>query len=96
MFKTRKAQNPVEELQDRVAYLEGVNGTMLYFMSNRGHTIRAMRQKTAEGSVERAFADLMLCIEREAFSKAFGNEVPDCQQQGHETFISAMSRCLRS
>jgi|GEM_PF-6930958 len=96
MFKTKKAHDPLEELQERIAFLEGQTTTLMHFMSNRGHIVRCLREKLEPGSVERGLVDLMLTLDREAFAKAFAVEVGSGQQQGHEAFVSAMSRGLRS
>lgn len=96
MFKAKKAHDPIEELQDRVAHLEGLNSGLLQYASNRAHMIRGLREKTAEGTIERALTDLMLTIEREAFCKTFSADVTDNQEPGHQAFVSVMSRALRS
>jgi hypothetical protein len=87
MFKARKAHDPVEDLQERVAHLEGINATLMHYMSNRGNIVRSVRETLQVGTVERGLVDLMLTLEREAFAKAFATEVGDQQQAGHEAFV---------
>ncbi len=96
MFKAKKTRDPVEDLQERVAYLEGLTAGLLQYDSNRATMVRCVREKTPAGSVERALTDLILTMEREAFAKTFAGEVKDIQQTGHHAFISVMSRSLRS
>ena len=96
MFKPKKAQDPIEELQDRVAYLEGVNAILLQYLSNRGHIVRGVREGLQPGTIERGLMDLMITVERDAFGKAYATEVNDAQQSGHDSFVTIMSRALRS
>ncbi len=96
MFRARKDQDLVEQLQARVAHLEGLNAALTQYMSNRGNIIRSLRDTLPAGTVERGIADLLLTLEREAYAKVFANEVGDQQQTGHEAFVSVMSRALRS
>jgi hypothetical protein len=96
MFKTRKAHDPLEVLQDRVAHLEGLSAGLLQYASNRANLIRTLRDKTPSGTVERGLMDLLLTMEREAFCKTFSADVTDDQQDGHQSFVSVMSRSLRT
>ena len=79
-----------------MAHLEGMNCGLLQYASNRAHVIRALREQTPQGSVERALTDLLLSMEREAFGKTFSADVGDMQQPGHQAFVSVMSQALRS
>ena len=96
MFKPKTAKDAVDDLERRLAFLEGQNATLIQFISNRGHIVRCLREKLEPGTVERGLIDLILTLEREAFAKAFALEVAPAQQAGHESFVSTVGRSLRS